>query len=329
MKALVTGGTGFVGASLVRELIAQSWEVRALVRKESPGGNLEGLEVERIQGDLLDPTSLEKAMKGCDALFHCAAHYALWTPKPDLLYESNVTGTANILEVAGNLGIERIVYTSTVAAVGRPENGSLGTEEHFVNPDKAVGHYKRSKVLAEQKVREAAGNGLPVITVNPSAPVGPFDIKPTPTGQMILDFVRGKVPAYMDTGLNLVDVRDVARGHILALEKGRPGERYILANRNMTLKEIFDLLGTLTGIPSPRVRLPYFVALAAAFFDEAITGRVLGRTPRVTVSGVRMTKNKMWYDASKAIRELGFRQSPVEQALRDAVDWFRQNGYAN
>lgn len=328
MRALVTGGTGFVGASILRELVSDGWQVRALVRPESRRGNLDGLAVEVVEGDLRDPDSLRKAMAGCEALFHCAAHYALWTPRPEEVYESNVGGTANCLQVARELGLERVVYTSTVATVGLPADGSPGTEEQFIRPEEAVGHYKRSKVLAEEEARKAFRGGLPVVTVNPSAPVGPYDIKPTPTGRIILDFIRGKMPAYLDTGLNLIDVRDVARGHLLALEKGRSGERYILGNRNMALKEIFDLLSSITGIPSPKVRLPYPLALAAAVVDEGIRGRLLGGTPRVTICGVRLARKKMYFDSSKAVRELGLPQNPVDRALRDGVDWFRENGTA-
>jgi dihydroflavonol-4-reductase len=327
MKALVTGGTGFVGASIVRELIYNSWKVRALVRRASTRGNLDGLDVETAEGDLRDPDSVRRAMAGCEVVFHCAAHYALWVPRPAEIYETNVTGTVNILMAAEDLGVDRVVYTSTVACVGLPKGGSAGTEEMYISPDEAVGHYKRSKVLAEREARKAFDRGLPVVTVNPSAPVGPYDIKPTPTGQIIVDFLNGRMPAYLDTGLNLVDVRDVARSHLLALEKGRPGERYILGNENLTLKEIFDLLARISGRPSPRVRLPYGVALLAALFDEGINGRLLRRTPRVTISGVRLARKRMFFDSSKAVRELGHSKSPVETALRDAVDWFRENGH--
>ena len=327
MKALLTGATGFIGAAILRELLGRGWTVRALVRPTSPRANLMGLDVETVEGDLQEPDSLRPAMRGCEALFHCAALYALWVPEPEEIYRTNVEGTASILGIARELGVERVVYTSTIATVRLPEDGRLATEEDVLSADDAIGHYQRSKVLAEEAARKAHADGLPVVTVNPSGPVGPWDIRPTPTGKLIIDFVKGKMPGYMETGLNLVDVRDVAVGHVEALERGKPGERYILGAENHTLKGITEILSEITGVPSPKIKLPVWVALAYGALDELFVGRLLGRTPSVTRDGVRLARRPLYYDCSKAVRELGLPQTPVRKALEDAIAWFRENGH--
>ena len=327
MKAFLTGATGFVGAAILRELIGRGWKVRALVRPTSPRTNLEGLDVETVEGDLRDPDSLRSAMQGCEALFHCAAHYALWVPQPDVIYSSNVEGTASILRVAREIGVERVVYTSTIATVRLHDDGRPSTEEDLLSPEDAVGHYQRSKVLAEVEARKAIAAGLPVVIVNPTAPVGPWDVKPTPTGQMIIDFVKGKMPGYMETGLNLVDVRDVAFGHAAALEKGEPGERYILGGENLSLKGVTEILSEITGVPSPKIKLPYWMALSYGALDELFVGRLLGRIPSVTVDGVRLARKPLHCDCAKALRVLGLPQTPVKKALEDAIGWFREHGH--
>ena len=327
IDALVTGGTGFVGANLIRELLAEGSTVRALARKGSDQRALNGLTVELAEGDLRDPTSLRRALGGVRCLYHVAADYRLWVPDPEALYRTNVEGTRALFEAALDAGVERVVYTSSVGALGIPDDGAPGTEETPVNLDAMVGHYKRSKFLAERVAEEFAGKGLPVVIVNPSTPIGPWDVKPTPTGQMIVDFLKGRMLGYLETGLNLVHVKDVARGHMLAAERGRVGEKYILGNQNLSLKEIFEILARLTGRPAPRHRIPYRVAFAAAFCAEG-WARLSRRPPRVALTGVRMAKKRMYFSPEKAIRELKFPQTPVEDALRDAVAWFRRYGYA-
>ncbi len=324
---LVTGATGFVGSHLARRLLAQGEAVRVLVRRGSSLKNLEGLAVERVFGDLTDGSSLEEALKGCRFLYHAAADYRLWAPDPWVLYEVNVKGTRNLLRSALKAKVERVVYTSTVGALGSPGDGQAGTEETPVTLADMIGHYKRSKFLAEAEARQAVREGLDVVIVNPSTPVGSHDIKPTPTGQMIVDFLNSRMPAYVDTGLNLVDVEDVAAGHLLAMAKGRPGERYILGSRNLSLKEILDLLSAISGIPAPRVRIPRPVALGLAGVSTGLSC-LTRKSPRIPWEGVRMAAKKMYFDSSKAVRELGLPQGPVEGALRKAVDWFRENGYA-
>lgn len=279
------------------------------------------------KGDLRDPASLEAAVEGCDTVFHCAADYRLYVRNPDELYATNVEGTRSLLTAADRGGVARVVYTSSVGALGLERSAEAATEETPVTLESMVGHYKRSKYLAERIAVEFAEGGLHVVIVNPSTPVGELDIKPTPTGQMIVDFLNRKMPAYVDTGLNLVDVRDVAEGHLLAAERGRPGERYILGNRNLSLREILVLLSRLTGLPAPRLRVPHWLPLSFALLDTAVA-RLRGREPRVAVDSVRMSRHKMYFDASKAVEELGFRQTPVEDALERAVSWFRAGGYA-
>jgi len=328
MKALVTGATGFVGAAVARALNATSTEVRVLIRRDSDLRNLGGLKVEQAYGDLRDRDSLRRALSGCQQLYHVAAHYALWAKDPSVFYEVNVTGTRILLETARELGTERIVYTSTIGAIGLPIGGGLGTEETPVSLSQMAGDYKRSKYLAEQEVLKLAHAGLPVVIVNPSAPVGQGDIKPTPTGQMIVDFMKGRMWAYIETGMNLVDVDDVAVGHLRAMERGRAGERYILGNRNLSLREIFETLSNLTGVTAPRIKLPWQAILPLAHLNRWIADYLTHQSPRIPLEGVRMAKYRMHYDCSKAVRELGLPQNPVELALEKAVRWFRAHGYA-
>jgi dihydroflavonol-4-reductase len=332
LKAFVTGATGFLGSHVARVLAEQGAELRLLIRPTSNLKNLEGLlsqstKAETAVGDLRDAASLEKAMSGCDTVFHVAADYRLWVRDPDEMYRSNVGGTRAILEAARKQGIRRVVYTSSVATMGFTSDGHPADEDSQVSLADMIGPYKRSKFMAEQIARDAGRNGMAVITVNPTTPVGEQDVKPTPTGRIVVDFLKRKFPAYVETGLNLVDVRECARGHVAALERGRPGERYILGGENLTLKQILDALGKITGLPSPKVKLPYFFAFATGVVDEAITGRLLKREPRATVDTVRMGKKKMFANSDKAERELGWKIVPVADALRRAVEWFRANGY--
>jgi dihydroflavonol-4-reductase len=323
---LVTGGTGFVGAHVVRALLARGRSVRCLVRASSRRRNLEGLDVEVVTGDVADPASLARAAAGVETIYHCAADYRLYAADPRELYASNVAGTENVMRAASESGVQKVVHTSSVGALGLGADGAPADETAPVAESSMIGHYKRSKFQGERIAQRWAAKGLPVVIVNPSTPVGELDVKPTPTGQMIVDFLNRRMPAYVDTGLNLVDARDVAQGHILAAERGRVGEKYILGNRNMTLKEILDALSRLTGLPSPRLRLPHWIPLAAAAADT-FASRLAGRVPRIPLEGVRMSRHKMFFDAGKAVRELDFPQTPVEEALARAVSWFRENGY--
>lgn len=328
MKALITGATGFIGSAVARALVEEQTEVRALVRRDSDLGNLRDLPVELAYGDLRDPESLRQALKDCQQLYHVAAHYALWANHPKIFYDINVTGTRLLMEAAREVGTERIVYTSTIGAIGLPPNGGFGTEETPVSLSQMAGHYKRSKYLAEQEALNFAREGLPVIIVNPSAPVGAGDIKPTPTGQMIVDFMKGRMWAYIDTGMNLIDVDDVAIGHLRAMERGRIGERYILGHQNLSLREIFHLLSRLTGIPAPRLKLPWQAILPLAHANRWIADYISHQPPRIPLEGVRMAKYRMHYDSSKAIRELALPQTPAEIALGKAVKWFHDHNYA-
>jgi dihydroflavonol-4-reductase len=348
MLAFVTGATGFLGSHVARVLAEQGAELRLLVRPTSDLRNLDGLAADRVVGDLRDSASIEKALSGCDVVFHVAADYRLWVRGRDSneMYRSNVEGTRSLLEAARKQGIRRIVYTSSVATMGfisndaaallrsawtgegaRPSTSTLADEESPVGLADMIGHYKRSKFMAEQVAFAAARSGVDVVIVNPTTPIGERDIKPTPTGRIVLDFLKRKFPAYVETGLNLVDATECARGHIQALEKGRPGERYILGGENLTLKQILDRLAAITGLPSPSVKLPYIFALAAGVVDEMVTGRILGREPRVTIDTVRMGRKMMFVSSAKAERELGWRTVPVDGALRRSVEWFRANGY--
>ena len=328
MKAFVTGATGFVGSHVAQVLSEQGAELRLLVRPSSDLRNIEGLRAERVFGDLREPETLEKAIEGCDVVFHVAADYRLWVRDPDQMYRSNVEGTRAILNAAEKNHVRRVVYTSSVATMGFSSNGQLADENSPVSLDQMIGPYKRSKFMAEQLAIQAGRGHLDVVVVNPTTPVGERDIKPTPTGRIIVDFLKKRFPAYLDTGLNLVDVRECALGHLAAFQKGRSGERYILGGENLTLKEILDKLAEITGLPSPQVQVPYVVALAAGVFDELVTGRMLGREPRATVDAVRMSRKKMFVRTSKAEGELGWKSVSVEPALRRAVDWFRKNGFA-
>lgn len=330
MTALVMGATGFVGCHVARQLAAHGEKMRLLVRASSRRDNIEALDsrlVEVVCGDLTDAASLRDALHGCDTLYHVAADYRLWSKDPQELYRANVDGTRSLLQAAGDAGVTKIVYTSTVGALGIPHDGTPGTESTPVSEADMIGHYKRSKYLAEQEALRFAEQGLPIVIVNPSTPVGENDIKPTPTGQIILDFLNRRLPAFIDTGLNLVDVRDVAAGIILAGEKGQVGERYILGNRDMSLREMLGTLATITGMPAPRIQMPYAVAWLAVGIENVIAERILHRAPAHPFEGVRMARHKMYFSAEKAVRELGMPQSPVEDALQRAVDWFRANGY--
>jgi len=328
LKAFVTGGTGFIGSSIVRELLKADYEVRTLVRKGADMRNLDGLEIELVQGDITDIDSLRRAVQGCKRVFHAAALYSFWVREPGLIYRVNVEGTRNVLKVAKEADVERIVYTSSVAALAVPEGKEPVTEESPVDPGKIVGDYKKSKYRAEQIALTYARSGLPVVIVNPSFPVGPRDIKPTPTGQTILDFLNNRIPAYVETGMNVVDVEDVALGHLLAAEKGQIGERYILGGENMTMGELLELLSKITELSAPRVKLPYYPILGLSYLNAAFC-KITGATPRMTPDTIRMSRHYMYYDPSKAIRELGFPQTSAEGALQKAVNWFRDNGYVH
>jgi dihydroflavonol-4-reductase len=346
MLAFVTGATGFLGSHVARVLEGQGAQLRLLVRPSSDLRNLEGLNADRVTGDLRDAASIEKALSGCDVVFHVAADYRLWVRDPAEMYRSNVEGTRSLLEAARKQGIRRIVYTSSVATMGFISNHAaaelrpagqpraavpaqaVADEDSPVSLADMIGHYKRSKFMAEEVAIDAAKSGADVVIVNPSTPIGEHDIKPTPTGRIVVDFLKRKFPAYVETGLNLVDAEECARGHVQALEKGRTGERYILGGENLTLKQILDRLAAITGLPSPTVKLPYFFALAAGVVDEMVTGRLLGREPRATIDAVRMGRKMMFVSSAKAERELGWRTVPVDGALRRSVEWFRANGYA-
>ena len=325
MKALVTGATGFVGAAVARALGAAGWQVRVLVRSGSDRGNLQQLAAEVVEGDLAEVASLERALAGCAGLFHVAADYRLGARNPEPLYRTNVEGTRNILNAARRAAVPRIVYTSSVATIGIPADGSPGDERTAVALGNMIGHYKRSKYLAEEVAREAARAGMSVVIVNPSTPVGPGDIKPTPTGQLVLDAAAGRMPAYVDTGLNIVHVDDVAAGHLLAFERGRAGERYILGGEDMTLQTILAQIALLAGRKPPRIRLPYAAVLPVAYLAEAFA-KVSGRSGRVTLEGVRMSRKRMFFSSGKAVRELGYHWRPPREAFDDAVRWFRERG---
>ena len=326
MKILVTGATGFIGSAIAHRLIKEGTELRLLVRRHSDRRNLIGLEAEVVEGDITDAASLARACRGCDALFHAAADYRLWTPRPREIYRTNVEGTRTLLSAAAEAGIKRVVYTSSVGTLGLPADGTPGTEDTPVTLADMIGHYKRSKFMAEEVVREFVRAGLPAVTVNPSAPVGPRDVKPTPTGRIVLDAAAGRMPAYVQTGLNIVHVEDVAEGHWLAFTRGRVGERYILGGTNLTLREILVDIAELVGRKPPGMRLPHSLALPIAHVSEA-WARLTGKAPVATVEGVKLSRKMMFFSSDKAIRELGYGSRPVPLALQDAIQWFHENGY--
>jgi len=328
MLAFVTGATGFLGSHVARVLSESGADLRLLVRPTSDLRNIQGLRSDLAVGDLREPETFAKALAGCDALFHVAADYRIWVRDPNEMYRSNVDGTRFLLSAAQKYGVRRLVYTSSVATMGFKADGSPADEDSPVSLNDMIGPYKRSKFLAEQVAVDAAKSGVDVVIVNPTTPVGEQDIKPTPTGRIVVDFLKKKFPAYVDTGLNLVDATECARGHVAALENGKRGERYILGGENLTLKQILDRLASITGLSSPTVKVPQFVALGAAVVDELWTGRICGKEPRATVDAVRMGRKKMFVTSAKAEREIGWKILSVEAALRRATDWFRANGYA-
>jgi dihydroflavonol-4-reductase len=328
VKVFVTGATGFVGSHVAQELSRHGADLRILIRSSSKLRNLEGIPAETVVGDLLQVDALRSAVSGCDAVMHVAADYRLWVTDPEKMNATNVTGTRELLRLAREVGVPRVVYTSSVATMGFLSNGRPCDEATPVSLDNMIGHYKRSKYLAEREAIAAARAGQQVIILNPTTPIGSGDIKPTPTGRIIVDFLKRKFLAYMDTGLNLVDVIEVARTHVEALTAGQPGERYILGGENLTLKQLLDKMSAITGLPSPTVRVPHSVAMMFAVWDQTFTGKLLGREPRATVEAVRMGKKMMFVSSAKAERDLGFHVVPVYAALRSAIDWFRANGYA-
>ena len=327
MKVFITGATGFVGSHVAELLQQQGAELRLLVRPGSRTDNIDFLRADRIEGHLGDFTSLVRGMSGCEAVFHVAAEYRLWVRDPDYMYRANVDGTLAVLDAARQAGVKRVVYTSSVATMGFLSDGTVVDEDTPVDLSHMIGHYKRSKFMAEQAALKAGCAGAPVVVVNPTTPIGERDIKPTPTGRIIVDFLNRNFPAYMDTGLNLADVREVARGHLLAMEKAKPGERYILGGENLTLKQFLDKLSAITGLPSPSTKVPHALALGFAAFDQFFTGTLRRKEPRATVEAVRMGRKKMFASSAKAEHELGYRVVPVQDALRRASAWFAQHGY--
>jgi dihydroflavonol-4-reductase len=328
MRIFLTGATGFVGHHVAHALAGQGADLRMLVRKTSNLSNLEGISGETHMGDLAAPESIKNGLAGCHAVMHVAADYRLWIRDPQAMYRANVDGTRELLRMAREAGVKRFVYTSSVSTMHFREDGLVINEDTPVSIDDMVGHYKRSKFLAEQEAIAAAQGGQQVIILNPTTPIGPNDAKPTPTGRIFVDFLNRKFPAYMETGLNLVDVSEVARTHVAALTTGMPGRRYILGGENLTLKQILDKMSAITGIPSPTVKIPFFIAATYAFFEESITGRIRGREPRATLEEVRMGRKKMFASSARAQQELGFRILPVYPAMRAAIEWFRAHGYA-
>ena len=327
MRLFITGATGFIGSHVARMAAQQGAELRLLTRQSSNLSNIP-VDSELVRGDLREPAKFASALRGCDALIHVAADYRLWVPDPAEMYKANVAGTRELLRLAREAGVQRVVYTSSVATIGFRKDATAVDEQMPVSEADMIGHYKRSKWMAEQVAIEAARAGQEVVILNPTTPVGSMDVKPTPTGRIIVDFLNRKFPAYVETGLNLVDVDEIARMHLAALECGRFGERYILGGENLTLKQILDKLAEMTGLPSPRLKVPHAVAMAFAFFDETLTGKLRGKEPRATVEAVRMGKKMMWASSAKAERELGWRVLPVDGALREAVRWFVASGYA-
>jgi len=327
--ALVTGATGFIGANLVRVLLERGRKVKCLVRSTSNRKGLDGLDVEICIGDICDPTSLDRAVSGCDEVYHAAAEYRFWSQDPEAYYRSNIDGTRNILDACLKANTPKVVYTSTVGTMGLADLPQYCDERTPMTGDQLSNHYKRSKFKAEIVALGYAARGLPLVIVNPSAPIGAFDIKPTPTGKIVVDFLQGRMPAYMNTGLNIVHVRDVALGHVLAAEKGRLGERYILGNQNMSLSEIFEALAELTGRPKPMIKIPYGVAWLAGAVSTKVADWVTHMPPSVALEAVKMARKHMYFSAAKAVQELGLPQTPVRLAFADAVEWFVGNGYLN
>ena len=328
MRVFITGATGFVGGHVARRYAAEGASLRLLTRQTSKLDSLAGLDAETVTGDLREPEGLRSALTGCEALVHVAADYRLWVRDPHQMYAANVNGTRELLKLAREVGIQRVVYTSSVATMGFKADGTIVNEDTPVSLADMIGHYKRSKFLGEQEAIKAARAGQHVMILNPTTPIGPGDNKPTPTGRIVVDFLNRKFPAYVDTGLNLVDVGEVARMHVVALDHGTPGERYILGGENLTLKQILDRMSAITGLPSPTKKVPHAVAMAFAFFDENITGKLRGKEPRATIEAVRMGKKMMFASSKKAERELGFQVLPIYNAMRSAIDWFVANGYA-
>jgi dihydroflavonol-4-reductase len=328
VRVFITGATGFVGGHVARRYAAEGASLRLLTRQTSRLDSLAGIDAEMVTGDLREPEKLRTALTGCDALVHVAADYRLWVRDPDQMFASNVTGTRELLRLAREVGIPRVVYTSSVSTMGFKTDGTIVNEDTPVALSDMIGHYKRSKFLGEQEAIQAAKTGQHVMILNPTTPIGSGDAKPTPTGGIVVDFLNKKFPAYVDTGLNLVDVDEVARMHVVALDRGTPGERYILGGENLTLKQILDRMSAITGLPSPTMKVPHAVAMAFAFFDENITGKLRGKEPRATVEAVRMGKKMMFASSAKAERELGFQVLPIYHAMRSAIAWFVANGYA-
>jgi dihydroflavonol-4-reductase len=328
VRVFITGATGFVGGHVARRYAAEGGSLRLLTRQTSRLDSLAGIDAEMVTGDLREPEKLRSALTGCDALVHVAADYRLWVRDPEQMYAANVDGTRELLKLARETGVPRVVYTSTVATMAFKADGTIVNEDTAVTLSDMIGHYKRSKFLAEQEAVIAAKAGQHVMILNPTTPIGAGDAKPTPTGRIIVDFLNGNFPAYVDTGLNLVDVDEVARMHVVALDRGAPGERYILGGENLTLKQILDRMSAITGLPSPTMKVPHSVAMAFAFFDENITGKLLGKEPRATVEAVRMGKKMMFASSAKAERDLGFQVLPIYHAMRSAIEWFIVHGYA-
>jgi dihydroflavonol-4-reductase len=328
VRVFITGATGFIGGHVARQYAAQGASLRLLTRQTSRLDSLNGIDAEMVKGDLREPEKLKAALTGCDALVHVAADYRLWVPDPKEMYAANVDGTRELFKLAREAGIQRVVYTSSVATMGFKADGTIVNEGTPVALTDMIGHYKRSKFLGELEAIQAAKAGQHVMILNPTTPIGAGDAKPTPTGRIIVDFLNKKFPAYVDTGLNLVDVDEIARMHVVALDRGTPGERYILGGENLTLKQILDRMSAITGLPSPTMKVPHAVAMAFAFFDETLTGKLRGKEPRATVEAVRMGKKMMFASSAKAEQELGFRVIPVYPALRAAIDWFIAHGYA-
>lgn len=328
VRVFITGATGFVGGHVARQYAAEGASLRLLTRQTSRLDSLSGIDAEMVKGDLREPEKLRSALEGCDALVHVAADYRLWVRDPEQMYAANVDGTRELLKLAREVGVKRVVYTSSVATMGFKSDGTIVDEETPVSLADMIGHYKRSKFLGELEAIKAARAGQHVMILNPTTPIGPGDAKPTPTGRIIVDFLNRKFPAYVDTGLNLVDVAEVARMHVVALDRGTPGERYILGGENLTLKQILDRMSAITGLPSPKRKVPHYVAMGFALFDETITGKLRGKEPRATVEAVRMGKKMMFASSTKAENELGFKIMPIYPALRAAIDWFIAHRYA-